>query len=143
MNVRINHTPSRIQLSRSAMQRFEIRAEVQKKYEEIRATERSELEEYAKALDATLLWTLHSEYGFGKKRLRKFWERLIRTRIEFRGFYRGGISADDSSEDRTGHTAEDYAFLSALHDIGVDLEAWEAETFKVDEVTGEVSFISA
>ena len=141
MNVRINRAPSQVQVSRQAMQRFQIRAEVQKKYEEIRAVERSELEEYAKAVDATMLWTLHTEYGFGKKRLRKFWENLVRTRIEFRGFYRGEFSASDEGEDRTGNTVEDHAFIAALRNIGVDLLGWEAETFKVDEVTGEVKFI--
>ena len=142
MKVRLGAAaPTQVQISRSAMQRFEIRAEVQKKYEEIRATERSELEEYAKAVDATMLWTLHTEYGFGKKRLRKFWENLVRTRIEFRGFYRGEFSASDESEDRTGNTVEDHAFIAAWRNIGVDLLQWEAEVFKVDEVTGEVNFI--
>lgn len=141
MNVRLNRAPSQVQVSRQAMQRFQIRAEVQKKYEEIRAVERSELEEYAKAVDATMLWTLHTEYGFGKKRLRKFWENLVRTRIEFRGFYRGEFSASDEGEDRTGNTVEDHAFIAALRGIGVDLLGWEAETFHVDDVTGEVSFV--
>lgn len=143
MNVRFrpSEVQSRVAVSRQAMQRFQIRAEVQKKYEEIRAVERSELEEYAKAVDATMLWTLHTEYGFGKKRLRKFWENLVRTRIEFRGFYRGEFSASDEGEDRTGNTVEDHAFIAALRDIGVDLLRWEAETFHVDEVTGEVKFI--
>lgn len=144
MNVRINRAPSRVQVSRKTMADFMIRATAEQhareEWDRLCQTRSQELEAYATALDATMLWTLHSELGWGAKRLRRFWETLIRNRVEFRSFYRGDMATYEVQN--TGENAEDFALVAALRDIGVDLEAWEAEPLEIDNKTGEVKFIT-
>lgn len=142
MNVRINRAPSQVQVSRKTMADFMIRATAEQhareEWDRLCQKRGEELEAYATALDATMLWTLHSEYGFGRRRLRRFWEQLIHNRVEFRSFYRGDMSTYEVQN--TGSNAEDFALVAALRDIGVDLEAWEAEPLEIDNKTGEVTF---
>ena len=143
MNVRLNRSPTQVQVSRRAMADYMLRARAeehaQAEWDRCNLTRQQELQSYATALDATLLWTLHSDYGFGVRRLRQFWERLIRNRVLFRAFYRG--DADTYELRNTGENAEDIALVSALRDIGVDLEAWEAEEVEINQRTGECEFI--
>lgn len=142
MNVRLNRVPSQVQVSRKTMADFMIRATAEQhareEWDRLCQKRGEELEAYATALDATMLWTLHSELGWGAKRLRRFWETLIRNRVEFRSFYRGDMATYEVQN--TGENAEDFALVAALRDIGVDLEAWEAEPLEIDNKTGEVTF---
>lgn len=143
MNVRLNRAPTQVQVSRKTMADFMIRAKAEEhakaEWDRLNLSRAKELENYATALDATMLWTLHSDYGFGVKRLRQFWEGLIRNRVAFRSFYRGDMSTYVLQN--TGENAEDFALVAALRDIGVDLEAWEGEDLEIDNKTGEVKFI--
>ena len=71
--------------------------------------------EYIHKLDSAVLYLLYEEYGFGKKRLRQFYDRFhnvldgVAERYEY-----------DVSE------APDICELK-LKDIGVNLREWEAE----------------
>jgi hypothetical protein len=109
--------------------------QVAKKHEGSRMDELSAL---AAAMDANWLWTLHKMKGtrFGKRRLRRSWEEMVRTRIAFRELYRDNKYA----EQLTGHNVEDAATVKALLQIGVDIRAWEREEIHYDKDTGEVTF---
>jgi hypothetical protein len=97
-----------------------------------------ELSAFAAAVDANWLWTLHKMKGtrYGKKRLRRSWEEMVRTRIAFRELYRDNKYA----EQLTGQNVEDDATIKALLEIGVDIRAWEREEIHYDKDTGEVTF---
>jgi hypothetical protein len=97
-----------------------------------------ELSAFAAAVDANWLWTLHKMKGtrFGKRRLRRSWEEMVRTRIAFRELYRDNKYA----EQLTGQNVEDAATVKALLEIGVDIRAWEREEIHYDKDTGEVTF---
>jgi hypothetical protein len=99
-----------------------------------------ELSAFAAAVDANWLWTLHNMKGtrFGKKRLRRAWEEMVRTRITFREFYRDGHSKYE--EQLTGQNVEDAATIKALLDLGVDIKAWEREEIQYDKDKREVTF---
>lgn len=100
---------------------------------------RREMQDYADALDATMLYTLHQELGLGAVRLRRLWEAMIRNRIEARLFFRDG---DGTYEELpTGHNIEDLGIHAELRKIGVNLKEWEEEEIHVDDKTGEVTFI--
>ena len=101
---------------------------------------RRELEDYADALDATMLYTIHKELGLGAVRLRRLWEAMIRNRIEARLFFRAGAEYEEAP---TGHNIEDLGIHAELRKIGVDLKAWEREVIRVDDRTGEVTFGAA
>lgn len=65
--------------------------------------------------DSTVLYVLHTTFGFGKKRLRRFWEAFIKDHDELRRYYE--------------MDSEDNAWLCRrkLKEIGVDVEAWYEE----------------
>lgn len=79
-----------------------------------------QLAEYTKLhhreIDATVLWVLHSQLGWGEKRLRRFYEQF-------------SIAIDELVK-RYEMDTEDSAWLCTrkLADIGVNLDRWEAET---------------
>lgn len=129
-------------IPRETMARFMMRASLeesaQKKIDEYEGRRKQELSAYASAVDATMLFTLHVEKGYGPKRLRQIWEAFIRNRIKFRLFFRD----EDSGyvEQETGNNVEDFAIHRALRNIGADVEAWEQEEIRIDQETGEVSF---
>lgn len=145
MKVRLDRPRTQVQVSRRAMADYMLRARAeehaQAEWDRCNLTRQQELQNYATSLDATMLWALHvhPRLKMGKKQLRDFWELLIRTRVEFRTFYRG--DADTYELRNTGENAEDIALISALRDIGVDLEAWEAEEVEINQRTGECEFI--
>lgn len=97
-----------------------------------------ELSAFAGSVDANWLYTLHAELGFGRKRLRRAWEAMVRNRIAFREFYRDGHSA--YVEKPTGQNVEDEVTIKELLRIGVDIKAWEREQIHVDHESGEVRF---
>lgn len=110
-----------------------------KKYEETKKALQDqickEMDSYAAAHDATVLWALHVSKGWGAKRLRDFWEDVIRVRLMFRSFRDSNYKVQP-----TGENIEDFALTRYLLDIGVDLVEWERETIQYDEDTGEVTF---
>ncbi len=111
----------------------------EKKYEETKKRLQDdickEMDSYANTHDATVLWTLHVTKGYGAKRLRDFWEDVIKVRLAFRNYRDKNYKVQP-----TGKNIEDFALTRYLLDIGVDLKAWEAEGIQYDEDTGEVTF---
>ena len=75
-------------------------------------------EQYANDVDAAILYQLHIQLGFGKKRLREF--------------YDGWKAAHDNLLKHYEMDGADSAWLymKKLKDIGVDVEAWNAATEK-------------
>lgn len=71
--------------------------------------------EYAAAIDAMVLLTLHRCFGFGKKRLHRFWVGFQRERDKLLEFYQMENC--------------DYPWLCdrELKKIGVDVDAWGLE----------------
>lgn len=130
-----------LRVGRKSMNDYLIRASVdkqmEKRLEEHKAAIWKEMMQYAAAVDATALLTLHKTVGWGKIKLRRYYEDLIRTRVAYRLFYRDGTHYE---EQITGANAEDEAIVKELLSIGVDIKAWEAETMDIDNETGEVRF---
>ena len=75
---------------------------------------------YADDIDAMVLYTLHVHLGFGKKRLRKFYD---------------GISAEHDRLIQYYQMPDDYTWLckEMLKRIGVDVEAWNRERREPNE----------
>ena len=69
-------------------------------------------DEWSIYADATVLWTLHVCFGFGKKRLLRFWETCFKEHKRLREYYE--LPAEDSG----------WLYLRKLKDIGVNLEEW-------------------
>ena len=67
------------------------------------------------AIDAIVLWELHDQLGFGAKRLRDFYDRLGPNLDELIRHY------------ELGEGDQAWICIHKLKEIGVDLEAWEAE----------------
>lgn len=65
-------------------------------------------------VDTCVLWTLHSKYGWGKQRLRKFYLALFEEHLNMRRYY----DIEDMYPERI-----------KLKEIGVDVEAWYNELF--------------
>lgn len=132
----------RAQVSHKAMGDYLIRASVDKhvdrRIREAQEKRMDELSAFIGVVDANWLYTLHTELGFGKKRLRKAWEAMVRNRIAFREFYRDGQGGYE--EQLTGQNVEDEATIKALINIGVDIKAWEREEIHLDKDTGKVTF---
>ena len=72
--------------------------------------------EFRVDVDSMILYVLHVHYGFGKKRLREFWDMFIDEHKALRNYYQM-------------HSPGDGGYLARykLKQIGVDVEAWEAE----------------
>jgi hypothetical protein len=66
----------------------------------------------AMEIDALVLWVLHSEYGFGEKRLRQFFERFQPAIQELVDHYQM-----DTSDDV-------WLCTQKLKDAGIDIEEW-------------------
>lgn len=62
-------------------------------------------------MDATDLWALHKAFGFGKKRLRRFYDAFIAERKKLTEYYEMENDAD-------------YLCKVKLKEIGVDVEDW-------------------
>ena len=105
--------------------RAEVDKRIQEHIEQYEVQRRHELEEYARVLDETLLYTLHKELGFGTKRLRRLWDAMLQTRIDARIFFRDGSTAYQEQE--TGKNIEDLGIRAELRKIGIDLGVWIVE----------------
>lgn len=70
--------------------------------------------QYTDNIDAMVLYTLHVHLGFGKKRLRRFYE---------------AFSAEHDRLVQYYEMPDDYTWLckEKLKEIGVDVEAWNRE----------------
>lgn len=66
--------------------------------------------------DAMLLWILHEEFGFGMKRLRRFYERMTLGTKELMKYYQ----FDNSDMDWL------YRHKCKEH-LGIDVEEWDKE----------------
>lgn len=69
---------------------------------------------YANDIDAMVLYVLHQHLGFGQKRLREFWEAFKAEHDKLRDYY--------EMPDANAWLAR-----QKLKEIGVDVEAWNAE----------------
>lgn len=69
---------------------------------------------YTNDIDAMVLYTLHVHLGFGKKRLRRFWEAFQQ---EYKALVEHYQMLDDGA----------WLCQRKLKDIGVDVEEWNKE----------------
>ena len=85
---------------------------------------RRELFEQKKILgndfDAAVLWTLHQAFGFGAKRLRRFYDAFLAEYDRLREFYTGTDA--DGNEVLDGTVS--FACRENLKRIGVDIAEW-------------------
>ena len=65
-------------------------------------------------IDAAILWVLHEQFGFGKKRLKRFYDHFIPA-------YRGLIERYEMLDEGA------WICTRLLKDIGVDMGAWREE----------------
>lgn len=74
---------------------------------------------HAKEIDAIVLWVLRETFGFGKKRLRKYFDEFGRQLNRLIEYYSMG--------------EDDEAWLCSrkLKEAGIDLEKWEAEKWDI------------
>ena len=79
---------------------------------EIHKNQLKEMGKMATDIDTSVLWCLHERYGWGAKRLRKFYKDLFDEHKRMRKFY----EMDDLYPER-----------QKLKEIGVDVEAWYQE----------------
>lgn len=70
-------------------------------------------------IDALILWTLHNDFGFGEKRLKKFFDIFGESINELIKHY----EFEDSEKI--------WICTKKLKDYGVDLEEWEEERRKL------------
>ena len=114
--------------------RAQAQAEVQKLVDEAEAKRRDELEAYARVLDETMLYALHTfpKRRFGKRWLREFWEHMYKTRLDARIFFRDGTLAYQEQE--TGKNIEDLGIRVELAKIGIRMDDWlQEEVVLTDE----------
>lgn len=64
---------------------------------------------------SAVLWTLHTVYGFGPKKLKDFWECWF-------NFHKEVVDRYEVSDEDTG-----WYFKQKLQDYGVDIEKWYKE----------------
>lgn len=74
-------------------------------------------EKLGNLMDATALYALHKTFGFGKKRLRRFFDAFDEERRKIEEYYEMDGEAD-------------YLCKNQLKKIGVDVEAWNNEKRK-------------
>lgn len=68
-------------------------------------------ESFAMDNDAAILWTLHVCFGFGEKRLKKFWDCCFKEHQRLRDYYQ--LEPEDDG----------WLYRRKLKEIGVDIEA--------------------
>lgn len=88
-------------------QRAAIKAEAQKQVYEAR-------DRLFNDMDAVIMWVLHEEFGFGKKRLRRFFNAFIREYRGLQEFYELGSDTP-------------FVCKKKLNEIGVDIDKWNAD----------------
>lgn len=73
---------------------------------------------FSKDYDAAVLWTLRVCYGFGKKRIRRFWDCFLAEHQRLRDCY------------EQNPTSKEADYKELLKKIGVDVDAWYEEVKK-------------
>lgn len=73
-------------------------------------------EKHSMDVDSAILWALHESFGFGKKRLRRFWESVSKLHRELRDYYQ--MDPEDNG----------WICRQNLKKIGVDVEDWYRHT---------------
>lgn len=108
-------------------------AEVKKLVDEAEANRQTELEAYARVLDETMLYALHTfpKTRFGKKLIREFWEYMYKIRLDARIFFRDGTSAYEEQE--TGKNIEDLGIRAELAKMGIVMDEWLNETITLTD----------
>lgn len=133
MRANVKGAIQKAQAPHVAFVKHNLRAEVDKRVQELLGEyenkRREELEEYARVLDETLIYTLHKELGWGPKRLRRLWDAMLQTRIDARIFFRDGSSAYEEQE--TGKNIEDLGIRAELRKIGIDLGVWVVDGVEI------------
>lgn len=81
---------------------------------------REMVDKYEDRADACTLWALHTGFGWGRDRLRRFYETYLRLHRELMERYELGREGD-------------FYCIERLKKLGVDIEAWNAETRKQEE----------
>ena len=106
---------------------------IQEHIDEYERRRREELEAYAKSLDETMLYALHTfpKTHMGRKLLREFWVYMYKTRLQARIFFRDGSSAYNEQE--TGKNIEDLGIRAELRKIGIDIGEWLMEEVSLTE----------
>lgn len=79
---------------------------------------RTEMMNYAEHFDLVMLNTLHNEFGFGKKRLKRFYEAFCKNYERFKERY-----YDDDDVKIFGERGDTYVMREDLKKIGFDYEA--------------------
>ena len=135
MKANVKGAMDRARVPHVAFVKHNLRAEVDKRIQEhideYEGKRREELEAYARALDETMIYTLHKELGWGIKRIRRFWEAMYRTRLEARIFFRDGTSRYEEQE--TGKNIEDLGIRAELKKIGIVMDDWLQEEMELTE----------
>lgn len=72
-------------------------------------------EKHENEIDAIILWELHTTLGFGKTRLRRFYEGFTKAYEDLRSRYECG---DDGAI---------WVCQQKLKEIGVDIDGWKKE----------------
>lgn len=72
--------------------------------------------EFRSDIDAMILYVLHVRYGWGRKRLRRFWDAFCEEHKALREFYQMSGPGDNA-----------YLARRKLEEIGVNVYEWEAE----------------
>ena len=122
---------------RVTMLKYNLRAQAQveaeKLVKEAEDKRAQELEAYARVLDETMLYALHTFYAtkFGKWRLRKFWDHMFKIRLDARIFFRDGTLAYQEQE--TGKNIEDIGIRAELAKIGIHMDEWLREEVVLTE----------
>ena len=66
--------------------------------------------------DSVVLWTLHEDFGFGEKRLKRFWDSFFRERQKLIEYYQLDPGANG------------WICRKKLKEIGIDIEEWQNES---------------
>ena len=95
-----------------ALMRYKMSREEKRAFDaEIARPARQITDRFAFELDATILWALHTEFGFGAERLRRFYDCVAESREALLRHYEMQNDAE-------------FILLHKLRDIGVDVRAW-------------------
>ena len=74
-------------------------------------------EEYELELDALYLWTLHEDFGFGKIRLTRVYESMMRKRKELHDRYQPDHSIDREADVNIEHSVAYHRLLDYGFDV--------------------------
>ena len=102
---------SRIRYDMTAKEEKAMKTEIKRQFQEFDRKHTLEL-------DALILWNLHEQLGFGKKRLRRFYEKFNETLEEM------GERYDFDDADKI------WLCQFRLKEMGIDISEWDAERHK-------------